>query len=308
MDRHGLFYFLGNFLTRYGVCGSHRLGVRSFCINILDLGLGFYDTEYRHTHNILVCRAFQCLVCEVGAVQRAGDRSILTGEVRIIHQRAATIGDEGVAFIGIGTCAHVRQEGDGLQGVQRLVKTNTVCGKRYRETVLGQRILQCKAEYRRCLRSCLVTGLLMVVLHLLIGIVGSIGLDDVLDHTKLTVIDVGGQYVDRHILGNRIVLLHLGLNRRGQVRVVGVLQIIEGIYLGVVELAVDLGQDLTLQTILGDHARNEVVRIGTTDGVLNTDTVFNFLNNDLTEFSGIGIGVVLLCGTVIGKVDDDLRK
>ena len=141
-DGDGLLDLFGGHFTGLGIGDFHRLGVGFLAGHILDLLPRFNDTVDRHTHDVLVGCALQRLICEVGTVNRAGNRSVSAREVRIVHQRAAAVRNESIAFICIGARAHVRQNRDILQLVERLIKTDTVCGKRNNQTVLGERIFQ----------------------------------------------------------------------------------------------------------------------------------------------------------------------
>ena len=67
-------------------------------------------------------------------------------------------------------------------------------------------------------------------------------------------------------------------------------------------------ENLRFQAILGNHARNQIVRVGAADGVLDADAVFDVLNQNLPELGGVGIGGILLRRAVVHIADENLRK
>ena len=148
----------------------------------------------------------------------------------------------------------------------------------------------------------------MVVFHLFIGVVGRIGLDDVLHIRKLSVDDIGGQHIDRHGLGDRVCALHLVLDRLRKRFIKRILEVVERNNLAVIELAVDIRENLRLQTLLGNHARNQVIRIGAADGILDADAVFDVLDQNLPELCSVGIGGIFLRRAVVHIADENLRK
>ena len=170
----------------------------------------------------------------------------------------------------------------------------------------------------------------MVVVHFLVGVVGTSGLDDFLDLLDLH--DVGGGVEDVDIVladdgegGQQVFLQTVG---RALVQIlvdeVGhLLAEVEGGGLqGVTRLVLELlgvlvtnavvllhGRlDHGLKALLLDHTGNQTSGLLTTDGVLHADTVLDVLDLDLVAEGGVLVGGVLALTAVLGELNDDLGE
>ena len=297
-----------------------------------------HDTERGIAHGLLVGTG-QLVVRVVHAVHlaRHGGRGV--GHILHGKQRTGAVGAENIAVIGIVAATHVGQDADAGQLVQRLVEGQTVDGQADGKAVLAQRVLQRHLEDGRIGLGALVLGELMVIVHLLVGVIGSRRAD----HFLLLLNLRGGRGAVEHpefhiglLLQNRVGLDELFLQGVGLLAgnalhavptaVVGdQLAEREGHGRGILRLghaALTADVQVLIQTVVLQHgaqqllteagvlddAGDKVSCLLTSDDVLHADTVLDVLDGDLVTHGGVLIAVEFSFLAVVRVLDDDLRQ
>ena len=94
-----------------------------------------------------------------------------------IKERSRTVGEEGVTLVGVHTCSHVREYLDIVETVERLVETDTVCGKSYNKSRVLNGVLKSHLEQRIVLCFSLILYVSMILFHVLEGVFLAVLLD-----------------------------------------------------------------------------------------------------------------------------------
>ena len=271
------------------------------------------------------------MVCVVHAIELGSHRGrVLALQILKGEERAGTVGEEGVARIGIVTGAHKGQNGNVVNGELFLVKADTVRRKTNVEAILRDGILQCHLKQRGVLVLADILGLQVVGLHILEGIVGASGTDGLLDTLQLGSRDRGVENVDVHRLRDRVLVKHILLQvirntlvqrlehivdhdltevEGGRLkRMAGFISELLRLFIGHTVVILKRGTDQRLKAGLLNTAGDQTLRVLTTDRVLHADTVLNVFNLDLILECGVLVARVLLLTAVLGKLYDDLRE
>ena len=219
--------FLGYFFTRLLIYDHLRRGVGVEAV----VGL---NTEDGHTQCLLILTR-DAVVRKVVTIDHTGETGgLLAVQILEAEQRTRTVGIEGVTGIVTVTGAHVRQNIDVLDGIQRGVVTKTVGRLTNGKAVLVEGILKCQLKYGRQLVLCLVTGFFVVCVHLVERILG-ITLDQLLQEVdingrcrRIQVVEDVFEGTVRVLFTQFGVTLDHGLQRFIGLYIVGVLFFIEG--------------------------------------------------------------------------------
>ena len=274
-------------------------------------GLGLAQTEYGIADDLLV-RTRNGVVSVVLTVNLTGHRrgGAECGNLFKVKERTGAVREEGVTGVGVGTRTHVRKDLNAEQFVERLVETDTVCGKSHAQPLLIQRVLQSELEQGRIFVLALKFGLEVVFVQILVGVVGAVGLDVLLDLCHFIGGRLGVQHVNRHLFGDRECLDGLclgGFTRHGAQVLEGVVSrhfpVSKVVLCGVAVLIVGEGffhhvKDLGLKVVLFNLLRNQHLALFTTDGVFHTQTVFDVLDDKLA-----GLDLILRQRLAVGGIN-----
>ena len=264
-------------------------------------------TVHRPTHYLRMLVG-DGVVSEVRTVHLAG-YVVAVLHVLITDQRAAAVGDHGITGVLVAAGTEVRQHSHGLQLVSGFVETDTVCGKSCFQVAIGiDGVLNRQFEQRRSSIIALISSQVVIVLQFLIGVLGTVGLDNTLNGFQL----FGGNRVragiDCHSLGSGECRLHFDHLTVGQVGIKGILQGVVGLYLTPLPFVGDVGKNHFLETGFLDPTGNQTGRLFLTHHVLYTNTVFDILVGDLSAKGSLRVAVHGFLCTVIGERNDQLRK
>ena len=343
IGRSGIYFYTDSVVLCGVVVVSDEL---CHCIAFLDdseeagvscgaVGIGLFinNAVYGVTNYLVVGSAgAEVVVSEVIAVYSSVEVSIrlLLGELVGSEERACSVREEGIACVSACICAHVGEYLDALELEYALIKADTVSRNSYGEAVnaatlicLFDLILNSDIEERFCLIRGNVVKSEVSVIEVLVGIVGAVSLDKLLDSSVLSLC-CACEGVDRSMLDHRILLEpvvtdYLSLS----LRIIEIVKLEVVLKLHLLKLCASCldsyVEDLLLEVCLSYSLRNEVSRVNTTDSVVNSYAVLDRLYNKLAgQRAVLGTNAYRVCIAVIGAflivvtcvdvVDEDLRE
>ena len=296
------------------------------------LSLGY--TEYGVTNYLIVrCACSEVIVCVVVAVNCAVEVGIGSLQCKLlsVEQRTCSVGEEGVAGVGVERCSHIRKDLNVLKTERAFIEADTVCRKSYGKAVLAaslvgllNSVLKSYSEECLCLIGRLILKLKVSVIEVLVGVVGAVCLDDLLDRSVLS-LRTARKGVDRSMLDHRIFLQPVILDdftllSCGVIKIVKLKEIAKLIvFKGRTTVFCCLLKDLLLKVRLGNSLRNEVSRVNTSDRVVNSYTVLDrlyeqlagerifFLTDNYCVSKAVVVAFLLIVRN-IDIVDKDLRE
>ena len=135
-----------NDITRDDYVIADLIAVAVVCL--IGIVNRFLDDTENGIANGLLIGSGNFVVCKVGAVDLTADRSCLIGiEALEIEESSGAVREEVVSLIRAVTCAHVGKNEETLKRIERLIESDTVCGKSYRQSVILYLVLKSHSEY-----------------------------------------------------------------------------------------------------------------------------------------------------------------
>ena len=274
----------------------------------------------------------EVVVSEVVAVYSSVEVSIglLLGNLLGSEESTCSVGEEGISCIVACVSAHIGEYLNALELEYALIEADTVSGNSYGKTEnaatligLFYLILDGDIEERLCLIGGNVIKSKVSVIEVLVGIVGTVSLDKLLDSSVLSLCSTC-EGVDRSMLDHGELLQPVITNYLSlSLRVIEIVELEVVFELHLLELRASCldsyVEDLLLEVCLSYSLRNEVSRVNSTDSVVNSYAVLDRLYDKLAgQRAVLGTNAYRVCIAVIGAflvvvtcvdvVDEDLRE